>query len=129
MKQKHKINLKGIKLRISDEEFNILKTRRQLDKAFANIQDNNEITSVIESRYKVPWEHILDINRGWKKISFDNLDLEIVGFILKVSTALANEHICIFVISAYSTDHVLVKKENIARAIKSLVNLGCEYEK
>ena len=54
------------------------------------------------------------------------LPFGLVGFMAKVSQAFADEKISIFAISAYSTDHVLVKEKDLNKAIKKLKNLGCE---
>jgi hypothetical protein len=53
------------------------------------------------------------------------LPFSLVGFIAKVSKALADEKISIFTISAYSTDHILVKKKDLVKAIKKIEGLGC----
>ncbi|MCK4310334.1 MAG: ACT domain-containing protein, partial [Methanomicrobia archaeon] len=52
------------------------------------------------------------------------LPFELVGFLAKISKVLADEKISIFAISAYSTDHILVKEKDLAKAIKKLENLG-----
>jgi uncharacterized protein len=56
------------------------------------------------------------------------LPFELVGFLAKVSQVLADEKISIFAISAYSTDHILVKKKDLEKAIKKLESLGCVVE-
>ena len=52
----------------------------------------------------------------------------LVGFLAKVSKVLADEKIPIFVISAYSTDHILVKETDLAMAEEKLKELGCVVE-
>jgi hypothetical protein len=52
----------------------------------------------------------------------------LVGFLAKVSKVLADEKIPIFVISAYSTDHILVKEKDLAMAEEKLKELGCIVE-
>ncbi|MBE3126790.1 MAG: ACT domain-containing protein, partial [Candidatus Atribacteria bacterium] len=56
------------------------------------------------------------------------LPFGIVGFLAKVSKVLADEKILIFAISAYSTDHILVKEKDLIRAEKKLKELGCTIE-
>jgi len=48
----------------------------------------------------------------------------LVGFLAKISKILADENISIFVISAYSTDHILVKDKDINKVIKKLESIG-----
>ena len=38
----------------------------------------------------------------------------------KISTILANENICIFVMSTYNTDYIMIKGKDIEKAIKVL---------
>lgn len=52
------------------------------------------------------------------------LPFGLVGFLAKISKTLADENISIFVISAFSTDHILVKEKNLKKAISKLKNLG-----
>ena len=53
-----------------------------------------------------------------------HLDFELVGFISRIATALAAEGISIFAISAFTTDHIMVKEKNIEKTINVLENLG-----
>lgn len=118
--------LKNIKIKVSEENFSIVKSKKTYEEAFANIKDSNEITVIIEES-KVNKEDIIEINKGWKIITFDAvLDFNLVGFLAKISKELANENISIFVISSYSTDHVLVKEEDLEKAIESLKKLGVD---
>lgn len=57
------------------------------------------------------------------------LPFGLVGFLATVSKALADEGISIYVLSAYSTDHILIKKKDIVRAEKKLRKLGCKVVK
>jgi hypothetical protein len=54
------------------------------------------------------------------------LPFGLVGFLATVSKALADEGISIYVISAYSTDHILIKEKDILKAKKKLKKLGCK---
>lgn len=113
-----------MKIKIYNEDYAIVKSKKPYPKAFANIISDSEITVIIDER-KVENEDIIESEKGWKLITFDDvLDFSLVGFIAKVSKALANEKISIFVVSAYSTDHILVKKQNFEKAIKILKNLN-----
>lgn len=115
---------KNLKIIISKKDYAIIKSKKTYPEAFANIIDNNEITVIIEE-FKVDKKDIIKIEKGWKIITFKAvLEFNLVGFLAKISTALANENISIFAISAYSTDHILIKKENLTKAIKALEKLG-----
>ncbi len=109
------------------ETFAVAKAKKPVDGAFAYIQDQNEITVVLdEAKMEQQPYDFLEVNRGWKIITFDMLlPLNLVGFIAKVATVLAEEGIDILTFSAYSTEHVLVQEKDLAKAFDKLKSLGC----
>ena len=116
------------KVYIWKETFAIIKSKKPCPKAFANIIDKNETTVIIEqSKYND--EDVIEIEKGWKILTFDMvLPFGMVGFLAKFSKVLADENISIFAISAYSTDHILVKEKDLTRAEEKLKELGCVVE-
>ena len=116
---------KNGKVYVWKEAFAIIKSKKPYPNAFANIIDKNETTVIIEqSKYNN--EDIMEIEKGWKILTFDMVSpLGLVGFLAKVSKVLADEKIAIFAVSAYSTDHILVKEKDLARAEEKLKGLGC----
>jgi len=119
---------KNGKVYIWKETFAIIKSKKVCPNAFANIIDKNETTVIIEqSKYND--EDIIEIEKDWKILTFDMvLPFGLVGFLAKVSKVFADEKISIFAISAYSTDHILVKEKDLARAEEKLRELGCIVE-
>ena len=119
---------KNGKVYIWKETFAIIKSKKSYPNAFANIIDKNEVTVIIEqSKYND--KDIIKIEKGWKILTFDMvLPFGLVGFLAKVSKVLADEKIAIFAISAYSTDHILVKEKDLTRAEEKLKELGCVIE-
>jgi len=118
--------LKKGKMKIWKETFVIIKSKRSYPDAFANIIDKNETTVIIEES-KYDSKDIIEIEKGWKILTFDMvLPFGLVGFLAKVSRALADENISIFVVSAYSTDHILVKEEDLTKSVEKLEELGCK---
>jgi len=119
---------KNGKAYIWKETFAIIKSKKPYPKAFANIIDRNE-TRVIIEQSKYNNEDIIEIEKGWKILTFDMvLPFGLVGFLAKVSKVLADEKIPIFAISAYSTDHILVKEEDLETAKEKHQNFGCVIE-
>ena len=113
------------KFYIWKETFAIVKSEKLLPDAFAVIKDKNEITVIIEQSKIKSNRNIVKIDKYWKIITFDMvLPFGLVGFLAKISKTLADENISIFVISAFSTDHILVKEKNLKKAISKLKNLG-----
>ena len=120
---------KNRKVYVWKRRFAIVKAKRPLEGAFATVEDKKEITVVID-KDRVKEEDVIEKDEGWKILTFDIvLPLKLVGFIAKVSKVLAEEGISIFVVSAYSTDHILVKEEDLPGAIKKLEELGCIIKK
>ena len=119
---------KNGKVYVWEEIFAIIKSKKPYPNAFANIIDKNETTVIIEqSKYND--EDVVEIEKDWKIITFDMvLPFGLVGFLAKISKVLADEKISIFAISAYHTDHVLVKEKDLVRAEEKLKELGCVVE-
>ena len=119
---------KNGKVYIWEETFTIIKSNKSYPDAFANIIDKNEITVIIEQS-KYDEENVIEIEKGWKLLTFDMiLPFKLVGFLARVSKVFSDEKISIFAISAYSTDHILVKEKDLIRAKEKLKELGCIVE-
>jgi hypothetical protein len=119
---------KNGKVYVWKEIFAIIKTKKPYPNAFTNIIDKNEITVIIDqSKYNN--EDVIEIEKDWKILTFNLvLPFGLVGFLAKVSKVLADKKIPIFAISAYSTDHILVKEKDLVRAKEKLKELGCIFE-
>jgi len=112
------------KVYVWKETFAVVKAKRPLPTAFAVIQDKNEITVIIDQS-RINHEAVIEVEKDWKIITFDmTLPFGLVGFLARVSQALAEENISIFAISAYSTDHILVKEKDLTKTIHKLRELG-----
>lgn len=58
---------------------------------------------------------------NFRLLTFDiELDFTIVGFLAEVSRILAEAEISIVALSAFSRDHLLIKQEDLAKALKVL---------
>ncbi len=121
------INARG-KVLVSKETFAIIKARKPHPEAFANIIDSKEITVIIDEAKSSEVESI-EIEAGWKLFTFDMvLPFNLVGFLARVAEALAKKGVSIFVISSYSTDHILVKEKDLKKAKEALEGLGFVVE-
>ena len=111
-------------------KFAIVKSRKPLPDSFAVIKDKNEITAIIgQSEINKNKKHIIKIDKNWKIITFDMiLPFGLVGFLAKISKILADEKISIFVISAYSTDHILIKEKDSSKAINRSKSIGLKIK-
>jgi hypothetical protein len=92
------------------------------EKIFAIIKDSNETTVVAEENHRL---NVLEEEKFFKIISFETkLPFELVGFLAYIAKILADQNISIFAISAYSTDHILVKEKDLNKALKVLKDNG-----
>ena len=99
-------------------------------KFFAIVRDVNGITVVLPESELGKVGDLAKCERGFRLFTFDMiLPFDLVGFISKILTALADARISVLVFSSYSTDHILVKGENVDKAIDILRDLGFEIEK
>jgi hypothetical protein len=57
------------------------------------------------------------------------LPLETIGFLAKVTTVLADAHISVCALSTYSTDHILVKEQDLLKTLRKLETLGLSVKK
>jgi hypothetical protein len=61
------------------------------------------------------------IERNFRLLTFDSvMDFTVVGFLAEVTRILAEAEISIVALSAFSRDHLLVKQEDLAKALKVL---------
>ncbi|MEM9676083.1 MAG: ACT domain-containing protein [Bacteroidota bacterium] len=91
----------------------------------AVFHDPQEITVVVDEQH-MDDNWIVEAERGWRMLSFQVvLPFELVGFLAVVAQALADAQISIFALSAYSTDHLLIKNLDLPKAIRCLESLGC----
>ena len=109
---------------VDERTFAIVKCERAVAGAFAVVRDANEITCVVEEA-AIPLRGVIGVDKGWRLITFDMiLPFSLVGFLARISAALAKEGISILSFSAYSTDHVFVKGRDVEKAVWALRRLG-----
>ena len=112
-------------VRVSTETYAICRADRGHPDAFATVRDGTETTVVIEQN-SVDSLDTSEVESGWKRLTFEvELPFELVGFLATVATALAEADVSVFVLSSYSTDHLLVRQNDVAAAVTQLENVGC----
>ncbi len=61
------------------------------------------------------------VESNFRLLTFDvELDFSVVGFLAEISRILAEAEISIIALSAFSRDHILVKQNDLAKALKVL---------
>lgn len=62
---------------------------------------------------------------GWSALRITGtLDFSLVGILSRFTTALADADVGLFAVSTYDTDYVLVKREDLEKAIEALSSEG-----
>jgi uncharacterized protein len=130
--------LKKTRVEIAPETYFIVSLR---DEDFRRLLENPELSPRMTAPFMIfkdKWEVtlILDetdyqtcryalreakVEGGWRMLSFDLvMDFNVVGFLAEVARILAEAEVSIFAISAFSRDHLLIKQDDLARALKVL---------
>jgi hypothetical protein len=92
------------------------------DEIFAVIRDKKEVTAIAKEGFEL---QSISEEKFFKLITFDvTLPFDLTDFLSHVSALLASKNIPIFAISAYSTDHIFVREENVDNAVKVLEKDG-----
>ena len=129
MKTDPRAVLEDCVVEVSQVRYAVVTTASVVDEAFATIDDGREYTSVVEEERLTDIE-TLDAEPGWVRLTFDVvLPFELVGFLAVVAGALADADVSVFALSAYSTDHVLVREADEDRAVETLAGLGCDVRR
>lgn len=99
-----------------------LKSEKDIDltKKFYFVGKTDEEISLVCLTEDTPTD-TLEREDGWRAFRIQGvLDFSLIGILAKISTILAENKIGIFVVSTFNTDYILVKKENIDRALAML---------
>ncbi|WP_457548574.1 ACT domain-containing protein [Archaeoglobus sp.] len=116
-----------MKAKVHPERFAVVKTDEIPENFFAIVK-LSEITAVIPEGAMEDLK-VKEVEFGFRLITFEaNLPFDTVGFISKISRALAEANIPILVFSSYHTDHILIKEDFVERAIETLRNIGFVVE-
>ena len=88
---------------------------------------DRELSLVCETR-DTP-ARTLEREDGWRGFRVaGTLDFSLVGILSRLSGILAAEGIGIFAVSTYDTDYILVKRDNLDRALRALAVAGYEVD-
>lgn len=130
--------LKRSRVEVAPESFAVLSVTHEMwlkllenpdmsprpDTPFLIFRDNREVTLVFDERDALPIEQSVEgarVERNYRLLSFDaGLDFDVVGYMARVAAILADAGISILPLASYSRDHVLVRQEDLAKALKAL---------
>ena len=117
-----------MKLNILEESFSVCKIASyegvDLDAPFVFTGSTDMEKSLVCPTDRVP-ATTLAREDGWRAFRIEGqLDFSLVGILARISSILAAEKIGIFAISTFDTDYILVKAENLDRALSALAGAG-----
>lgn len=91
---------------------------------FMIFYDGREVTMLLDETDLGTMRHALrdaKVERGFRMLTFDiELEFSVVGFISEISGILAEAGVSIVALSAFSRDHLLIKQDDLAKALKAL---------
>ena len=116
--------MNGIMLEAVDGEFSVCKVDsidgKHLLEPFCFIGRTDEELSLVCLTEKAP-EKYVGREDGWRCFRIRGvLDFSLVGILAPIARILADENIGIFAVSTYNTDYVLVRREQLQRALAAL---------
>jgi hypothetical protein len=115
----------NVKLSVDSSRYIIAKLKevpKFSGEIFAVIRDNKEVTVIAKEGFEL---QSISEEKFFKLITFDvTLPFDLTDFLSHVSALLASKNIPIFAISAYSTDHMFIREENVDSAVKVLEKDG-----
>ena len=134
MAQKLLEKYKSIVLELFENEYSIYKfdSKYKINENifvnnFFSITKTDDEVSIVTQEQRL--NEYIEKENGWKILKIEGiLEFNLIGILNKLSNLFANENISIFVISTYNTDYILVKKENIEKAVNVLIKNDYEIK-
>ena len=119
-----------MELKRLDYDFSVCKVADLNDvdmtQEFCFVGKTDEELSLVCITENVP-DNTIEREDGWKGFRIQGvLDFSLIGILSKISGILADKKIGIFAVSTYNTDYVLMKAENLERAMTVLAQEGYE---
>lgn len=117
-----------MKLQIIPGEFAVCKipdlSHVRMDDDFLFLCRTDEELSLVCRAASVPRDS-LSVERGWNMLRIVGvLDFSLTGILANLSSVLAKAEVGIFAVSTYNTDYILIKAEQLARAVAVLRDSG-----
>ena len=130
--------LQKTRIEVAPETFNFISLRREdwlkllenpelsprMSAPFMIFSDKWEVTLLLDEVDFGTIRHAIrdaKIEGNFRLLSFDiELDFNVIGFFAEISRILANANISIIALSAFSRDHLLIKQEDLSKALKVL---------
>lgn len=117
-------------LKVLSEEFSVCQvsdwTQVDMNGRFFFAANTDEERSLVCPDESVP-ENTVHVDGGWKAFRIQGvLDFSLIGILAGISQILAENEIGLFAVSTFNTDYILIKKENLQKAMDALRKKGYE---
>lgn len=110
------------------DHYSVVKATGFETNCFAMVVDRHEVT-LVQKTAEVSPGNVIEEEKGWRILTFETvLPFGLTGFLAAVATALAQDGIAVFALSGFSTDHILVKNDQLVRALEALKKLGVKIK-
>jgi hypothetical protein len=97
---------------------------------FMLLRDTHETTLLVEEEDWLTMRHAARdarVETGFRLVTFDiELPWHVVGFLARVAEILAEANVSVGALSAFSRDHLLIKQDQLATALRVLGNYVAE---
>ena len=91
--------------------------------SFFSVSKTSDELSIVSEQSKIPQS--VKCEYGWRALQVKGpLDFNLTGILASLASPLAQAGISIFAISTYDTDYVLVKEDNLDKAIATFQAAG-----
>jgi uncharacterized protein len=94
------------------------------DSVFMLLRDPYEVTLLVEEEDWRAMRHAARearVESGWRLVTFDvELPWDVVGYLARVTEILAAEGVPVGALAAFSRDHLLIRQDDLARALRAL---------
>ena len=114
-----------VKFTLDPRRFRILKLEEVpefSDDILSVIKDRNEVTVIASDGADM---RALAEEKYFRLVTFDlALPFNLTGFLSFITAALAKAKVPVFVISSYSTDHLLIREQSLSKALSALQENG-----
>ena len=120
-------------LTVLDETYAVVRLPRQSDipnwaygGSFLSITKTDDELSVVCNMELVPQNQVSELD--WRIIKVVGpVDVSLTGILAGITQPLTGHEISIFAVSTYDTDYILVKNEQLEKAIEILKNEGYRF--
>ena len=128
--------MRGLELHLLEGRYAVSKIEREssllpdwaINDQFLSLTLTRDELSIVSPEENVPASARTE--KGWRCIKVAGpLDFSLTGILASLVNPLAEKGISIFAVSTYDTDYLLIKEENLAKALDALAQSGHQIKK